>query len=163
MKLFLMKVFVIFLSLFFLGACAGRPEFQKLEKGPPSIQPTPAKLQKTQKKSLPSNPRAYYYFLLSQLKLGEGKVDEAIKDLKEAIARDTKEPSLRVELATLHVTKGLLNEATEECKPALLDDPDFLPAHLLLGGLYSILKKYPLAIASYNKVLEIDPHHRQSN
>ena len=136
-----MRAFVISLSLFFLGACAGRPEFQKLEKGPPSIQPIPAKLQKTQKKSLPSNPLAYYYFLLSQLKLGEGKVDEAIKDLKEAIARNIKEPSLHVELATLYIHKGLLNEAIEECKTALLDDPDYLPAHLLLGGLYSILKK----------------------
>ena len=142
--------------------CAGRQEFQKLEKGTPSIQPTPTKLQKTQKKTLSSNPLAYYYFLLSQFKLKDGKVDEAIEDLKDAIARDIKEPSLHVELATLYIHKGLLNEAIEECKTALLYDPDHLPAHLLLGGLYSILKKYPLAIASYKKVLEIDPQHRES-
>src|SRR4030043_2107194 len=158
MKFFL----VISLSLFFLVACAGRPEIQKLEKGPSSIQPIPTNLQKTQKKSLPSNPLAYYYFLLSQLKLGEGKVDEAIKDLKEEIARDAKEPSLYVELATLYIHKGLLNEAIEECKTALLYNPDDVPAHLLLGGLYSILKKVPLAITSYKKVLEIDPQNRES-
>src|SRR4030043_195180 len=86
MKLFLMKVFVISLSLFFLGACAGIPVFQKREKGAPPVQPNPTKLQKTQKKTLPSNPLAYYYFLLSQLKLREGKVDEAIEALKEVTA-----------------------------------------------------------------------------
>ena len=133
MKRPFIKVFVIFSSLFFLGACAGRPEFQKREKDTFSSKPTPITLEETQRKSPASNPRAYYFFLLSQLKLRDGKVDEAIKALKEAIARDAKEPSLHVELATLYIQKGLLNEAIEECNTALLDDPDHLPAHLLLG------------------------------
>jgi tetratricopeptide (TPR) repeat protein len=162
MKPFLTKVFVVSLSLFLLGACAGRPKFQKQEKDTLTFQPASTKLQKTQEKTPLSNPLAYYYFLLSQLTLRDGKVDEAIEDLKEAIVRDAKEPSLHVELATLYIHKGLLNEAIEECKTALLYDPDHLPAHSLLGGLYSILKKYPLAIASYKKVLEIDPQHQES-
>ena len=106
-----MKIFVVFLSLLLLEACAGRPKFQKQEKDTLSIQPTPTKVQKTQKKTLPSNPLAYYYFLRSQIRLRDGKVDEAIEDLKEAIARDAKEPSLHVELATLYIHKGLLNVA----------------------------------------------------
>jgi tetratricopeptide (TPR) repeat protein len=162
MKKFLLKIFVIFLSLFLLGACAGKQEFQKKEKGGASVPLAPRKLQKTQGKTLSSNPLAYYHFLLSQFKLKEGKVDEAMEDLKEAIARDIREPSLHVELATLYIHKGLLNEAIEECKNGLLYDPDHLPAHLLLGGIYSILKKTPLAIAAYEKVLEINPLHRES-
>ena len=73
MKRFLSKIFVIFLSLFLLGACAGKQGFQKLEKGAPSVQLAPRKLQKTQRKTLSSSPLAYYHFLLSQFKLREGK------------------------------------------------------------------------------------------
>ena len=108
MKRLLMKIFAMLLFLLLLGACAGRQEFQKLEKGTPSLQPTPTKLQKTQKKTLSSSPLAYYYFLLSQFKLKDGKVDEAIQDLKDAIACDIKEPSLHVELATLYIHKCLI-------------------------------------------------------
>src|SRR4030065_2100653 len=145
MKRFSMKIFVIFilLSLFLCGACAGRQEFQKQEKGAPSVPLAPKRLQKTQEKTLSSNPLAYYHFLLSQFKLKGGKVDGAMEDLKEEISLDTREPSLHVELATLYIHKGLLNEAVEECKTAILHDPDHLPAHLLLGAIYSILKKNP--------------------
>ncbi|MBM4347659.1 MAG: hypothetical protein FJ107_05945, partial [Deltaproteobacteria bacterium] len=56
------------------------------------------------KKTLPPpKPRAYYHFLRSQLKLREGKLDEAIGELREAIAHDDKEPSLRVDLASLYI------------------------------------------------------------
>src|SRR4030043_922100 len=95
-------LFVIFSSLCFLGACAGRPEFQKTAKDTFPSEPAPINLEETQKKSPPSNPRAYYFFLLSQLKSREGTVDAAIEDLKQAVARDAKEPSLHVELATLY-------------------------------------------------------------
>ncbi|MGZ3525735.1 MAG: tetratricopeptide repeat protein, partial [Thermodesulfobacteriota bacterium] len=137
----LKKILIISLSFSFLGGCAGRPQFQKQEREALPGQPTPAKTQKIQK-TLVSNPVAYYDFVLSQLKLGDGKVDEAIEDLKSAITRDVSEPSLHIELATLYIQKGLLDEAVQECKTALVDDPDDLPAHLLLGGIYSIQKKY---------------------
>jgi len=67
-------------------------------------------------------------------------MDEAIKHLKDAISKDKKQPSLHVELATLYVHKGLLDDAVEECKKALLYDPNILTAHLMLGGIYSSLK-----------------------
>jgi len=113
-KQLLSRIFVMSLSLFFLGACAGRAPFQEREKDIFSLRPTRTNLEETQEKPPSSNPLAYYYFLLSQLKLREGKVDAAIEDLKEAIAQDAQEPSLHVELATLYIQKGLLNEAIEE-------------------------------------------------
>ena len=76
--------------LSFLGSCSGGHEFQKLEEGTPSVEPAAIKVQKTGIKTSPSHPLAYYYFLLSQSKLREGKVDEAIEDLKEAIAYEGK-------------------------------------------------------------------------
>ncbi|HUL20224.1 MAG TPA: hypothetical protein VLZ10_02140, partial [Thermodesulfobacteriota bacterium] len=76
MRRFLIHVFVLSLSLLFLWACAGRSDIQRSdEEALPSL---PRNLEQTQRKSSPSNPRAYYFFLLSQLKLRDGKVDEAI-------------------------------------------------------------------------------------
>ena len=134
---FLKKILIISLFFSFAGGCAGGPPLQKQEKEALSVQLTPTKVQRIQK-PLVSNPAAYYYFVLSQLKLGEGKVDEAIEDLKSAITRDAKEPSLHVELATLYIQKGLLDEAVDEWISALVDNPDYLPALLLLGGIYSM-------------------------
>ncbi len=150
------SVLSVVLSLALLGACA---DVQKAQ------QPRPVPIRQVQQgqvKAPPSNPSAYYYFLLSQFKLKDGKIDEAIEDLKTAISYEDKDPSLHVELATLYIHKGFLNDAIEECKTALINDPDLLSAHLLLGGIYTSLKKNRLAIESYNRAIEIDARHRET-
>ena len=151
--------FSLLLSLSLLGACAG---VQKSQQPQPGRVQQASPVQPVQVKTPPVNPSSYYYFILSQFKLKEGKIDEAIEDLKTAIRYEDKDPSLHVELATLYVHKRQLNEAVEECQAALARDPNFLPAHMLLGGIYSALKKNPEAIASYRKVIEIDPRNRDS-
>ena len=161
MNLLVRKLLTFILSSLIFLSCSGKQELRK-DRVMLSIQPSQAKLQTPQAKGPPPNPLAYYHFLLSQAKLKEGKLDEAIEDLKLAITYDEKEPSLHVELATLYIHKGLLSEAIEECNNALSHDPDHLLAHLLLGGIYSTLKKNHLAIESYKKVLEIDPRHLES-
>ncbi|HJX60782.1 MAG TPA: tetratricopeptide repeat protein, partial [Thermodesulfobacteriota bacterium] len=129
-KLRLLLWYSLFLSFLLLVACAGLQRMEPSGPGSPSSQTVPFV---SPKKTSP-NPLAYYPFLLAQLKLKEGKMDEAIKHLKDAISKDKKEPSLHVELATLYVHKGLLDDAVEECKKALLYDPNTLNAHLMLGG-----------------------------
>jgi tetratricopeptide (TPR) repeat protein len=141
MEFHIKQLLPIVLSVALLGACAGVPKAQQPKAEPLSRQAVQVKSQK----KAPPNSLAYYHFLLSQSKLEEGKIDEAMEDLKRAIAYDEKEPSLHVELATLYIHKGLLNEAIEECKVALTHDPNDLSAQLLLGGIYSSLKKNPLA------------------
>ena len=66
MKPFFLKLLSVFLSLLLLGACAGSPQFQKQEKDPVSFHPTPAKVQETQKKALPSNPLDSMFACLSE-------------------------------------------------------------------------------------------------
>ena len=151
----------LFIPLFFLfcGACSGPQKIQVAESGP--VPPKPVVAQ-SNVRSAPSNPRAYYYFILSQLQLREGKLEEGTSSLKEAIKYDPKEPSLHVQLARLYVFTGSLNEAVEECKLALAHDPHSLSAYLLLGGIYTSLKKTKLAIESYQKAIEMDPTNRES-
>jgi tetratricopeptide (TPR) repeat protein len=148
----------LLLSFSLLAGCAGVPKAQRLKPEPNS----PQTLQVKSPKKTPPNPLAYYHFLLSQFQLKEGKLDEAIEEIKQAISYDEKDPLLRVELATLYIHKGLLNDAIEECKTALIHDPDHLAAHLLSGGIYTSLKKNLLAIESYKRAIQIDPQHRES-
>src|SRR4030065_2963949 len=98
-----------------------------------------------------TDPSAYYHFLSSQLLLKEGKLDQAIQELRQAIRYDEEEPILHVELATLYIHKGLLDEAVKECEVALSFDPDDEAAHLMLGAIYTSLRKNDLAIESYKK------------
>ncbi len=136
MRPFVGRSLSVLLSIVILTSCASA---QKVDPSTPQPVPSPSVKESLQKKAPPPKPRAYYHFLLSQLKLREGKLDEAIEELREAIAHDEKEPSLRVELASLYIYKGLMNEAIEECQAAVRVDPLHLTAHLLLGGVYSSL------------------------
>ena len=125
------------LTVLLLGSCAKAQEIRQAGS-PVSVQ--------GRAKPTPANPNAAYYYLLSQLELKEGKIDEAIEDLKRAVSYEEKDPFLRVELATLYIHRGLLDEAVTECEAALASDPRNLSAYFLLGGIYSSQKKTQLAI-----------------
>src|SRR4030042_195787 len=158
MNFFCKQLLSLLLSVFLLVGCTGIPKAQP-QKSEPLSPPT---LQVKFQKMTPTNPLAYYHFLLSQFQLKEGKLDEAIEEIKQTISYDEKDPLLRVELATLYIYKGLLNDAIEECQTALIYDPNLLSAHLLLGGIYTSFKKNRLAIESYNRAIKIDAQHRES-
>ena len=78
-----LRKLVFSLILVFLAACSGPKTVRLAESEPAPAKPPPVKTSYV--KSSPANPRAYYYFLLSQFKLREGKLEEGISDLKEAI------------------------------------------------------------------------------
>jgi len=154
-----MKPFLaIFLSIAMMAPIMGCQQFLRESM----VAASQSVLEKKTPTKPPPDPLAYYHYLVSRLKLSEGKIDDAIHQLKITITYDAKEPTLHVELATLYIHKGRMEEAIEECKTALHYDPDYLSAHLLLGGVYSSLRKTPQAIESYQKALKIDPHHRDT-
>src|SRR4030042_4061883 len=130
MKSSFSKSLFILLSVILLTACVSA---QKMNQ--PTLHPLSqsTKEDSFQKNIPPPKPLAYFHFLRSQLKLNEGKIDEAIGELREAIASDGKEPTLHVELASLYIYKGLLNEAIEEGNEALRYAPKHLIAHPRLG------------------------------
>src|SRR4030067_2052984 len=88
----------VLLSIVLPASCASA---QKVDPSTPQAVPSSPVKESPPKKLPPPKPRAYYHFLLSQLNLREGKLDEAIEELREAITHDQKEPSLRVDLASL--------------------------------------------------------------
>jgi len=55
------------------------------------------------------------------------------------------------------VTLKQYNEATEALQKATAEDPIFWEAYFLLADLYRVQHKYPLAVKSYKKVIELNP------
>ncbi len=92
MKLKFNQIVIIILSLLLFGNCSGGYEFRKASEITPS--PILTEKEKPRKRTLSSSPSAYYHFLLSQMKLKEGKLDESIEHLKKALSEDEKEPFL---------------------------------------------------------------------
>ncbi|MCK5554461.1 MAG: tetratricopeptide repeat protein, partial [Deltaproteobacteria bacterium] len=106
-----------------------------------------------------------YHYILAQLKRHEGDLDGTIDEFKQAITYDPKSALLHVELAKLYIQKDdedLIDDAIAECKKALSINRNFVPARIVLGGLYTSIKKSSLAIEQYRKVLRIDPENQQA-
>lgn len=93
-----------------------------------------------------------------------GKYAEAIAVLQRAILMV---PDLRgvylytnLGIAFLYAGKPARAEAAFLMETAL--NPDYLEAHLNLGNLYTVSRRYNDAIYEYNRVLITDPNHRES-
>src|SRR5262249_47257239 len=65
----------------------------------------------------------------------KGKLDEAIKALREAIRLEPKEAEAHYNLANVLSQKGLLDEAGDEFRLAVHFDPNLAEAHCNLGQL----------------------------
>jgi tetratricopeptide (TPR) repeat protein len=89
---------------------------------------------------------ASYYFLLARFYEGEGKVDDAVAALKQAIAVDPKSAEVRAELAALYARQDRAREAVEAAEQALTIDPKNREANRILGSVLA-------ATADQKKVL----------
>jgi len=78
--------------------------------------------------------------------LREGKLPQAIRDLRFAISLDPNNAEIRLALAEAYRLRGLLAEAEHELKEALAIDGSFQKAHLTLSALYIQLARYDDAI-----------------
>lgn len=82
---------------------------------------------------------AAYYFLLAQHLEDEGKIDEAIAALKQALALEPKSAELRAELAGLYARQNRAVEALTTAEEALTFDPANREANRLIGSIYTAL------------------------
>jgi tetratricopeptide (TPR) repeat protein len=78
--------------------------------------------------------------------LREGKLPQAIRDLRFAIGLDPNNAEIRLALAEAYRLRGLFAEAEHELKEALAIDASFQKAHLTLSALYIQLARYEDAI-----------------
>ncbi|MBI2565044.1 tetratricopeptide repeat protein [Candidatus Woesearchaeota archaeon] len=98
----------------------------------------------------PTNPNAMEFkkIIEGQASLNPvSKNEEAMKHLKKAEE---------------YFTQKKLNEAIEEYKKAIKEDPEFSTAYLYLGDAYYVLKNYDEAIIWFSKAIEKDPKNKRS-
>ena len=92
-----------------------------------------------------------------------GRKDEALEQLKEAIAH-------KPDFATAHYNLGNLledlkqyDEAEEEYREAIRVDPDLAEAHSNLGVLLKYLKRYDEAEEEYREAIRADPDYAKAH
>ena len=86
----------------------------------------------------PQDSAAYYFLVARQLE-DEGKTDEAIAALKQALTLEPKSAELRAELAGLYARQNRAVEALTTAEEALTFDPANREANRLVGSIYTAL------------------------
>src|SRR5690606_24381044 len=89
--------------------------------------------------------------------LDQGKVEEALALLQEAVRLDPRYAPARNKLGVCYVRQG--EPARGELLAAIESDPRFAPAYSNLGNLHQEAGRLEEAVAAYRRALEIDPDY----
>lgn len=92
----------------------------------------------------------------------EGKNEEAIAELKKAIADNTANVEVYYKLACAYYDEELTDDAIQTYKKTLEMDPKHVEAHYDLGLIYIDEEMYDSGIKELQKVLELDPQHEDA-
>ncbi len=120
---------------------------------------------------LPAQPSdqaaSYYHFSLAKLYEGDRQFQDAIKEYEKAVELDPDSAQLRFEFGRALIQASEIRRGVQELEKSIeLDSQNFRP-HLLLGqvqrryvesGNGAMLDK---AIASFQRVLELEPNHAE--
>jgi tetratricopeptide (TPR) repeat protein len=109
-----------------------------------------------------SNQQAEYHFSIAQGYSNEGETDKAIEEYKLALIFDPNSALLHARLSAEFIKKGMLSSAMESAKEAVRQDPNFVDARLILGGLYSAVHENQSAVEEYDRVLKMDPKNEEA-
>ncbi len=99
----------------------------------------------------------YYYFLLSQIKLNENNLKQAILLLDMAVKYDPQSSFLKKELAVLYMYNNDITASIKKLEEIFKIDENYVEGLILYGNIQKSMKNYEKAIAIYEKVLKIDP------
>ena len=140
------------LAIVFIALVAGCAH---VTEPPPAALPEAARVEETappsvaelEEEEVTPPAEALYHYVVGRTKVSAGDWEGAIQAYEQAIAVDNQSPLLYVELASLYLGKGRIEEAMGVCRNALILDPDYLSAHYLLGGVYSAMGRYREAIS----------------
>jgi tetratricopeptide (TPR) repeat protein len=86
-----------------------------------------------------------------------GLIDEAMKELREAIKIDPELSDAHWILGRALVWEGNIDEGIEELQKAIRIDPECIGAHFYLGDAYDQNGKTDEAIKEFREVIRIDP------
>jgi serine/threonine-protein kinase len=111
-------------------------------------------------------PGAYELYLqgLGYLRRGASSADDAVALFRDAIAHDSGYALAYAGLCEAFVTKRdgtrdnkWLEPARENCATSLKLNPNFAPAHIMLGAIYRRTNRLEEAVREYNRALALDP------
>jgi tetratricopeptide (TPR) repeat protein len=116
--------------------------------------------------TVPKEDKALFYYYYAQAAFGSAQFDRYLELLEEAIKLDPKAyKATRVDaylaVADQYNQAGKLDKYIEFLAKAVDESPQMGSLHLKLGYAYEEAQKYPLAIAQWRMVLDIEPDHPQ--
>ena len=101
------------------------------------------------------SPLAYEHYLRAQLAAADGRSEEALDQLRRALAFDDS-AYLRTRLAEELLALGRIDEARDQAEMALRLDPGLAEAYIDLGRIHLRLGEEAAAEAAFRRALEID-------
>lgn len=105
--------------------------------------------------------RALFHYSRFTLLAGEGKSEEALAALLEAIRLDPENEALRFDLADYYLELGQEKQAVRTIEDVLIRNPASVGAHLRLGNAYLTTRRPALAVPHYRRILDIQPDNEQ--
>jgi len=116
--------------------------------------------------TVPEDDEALFYFYYAQSAFGVGKFEEYLSLLDKAIECDEEAYGATRGDAYLLVAEqfnqqGELEKYIEYLGKAVQESPRTASLHLKLGNAYQETRQYPLAIAQWQMVLDLEPEHAQ--
>jgi tetratricopeptide (TPR) repeat protein len=103
------------------------------------------------------------FYSLSVLKKNDKDYDGAVAILKKGIEANPRDKDLRGELINTYIAANKLNDALEDLKQMVANDPKNVTNTLNLGILYDNSGNKEEAFKYYNKVLELEPTNYDCN
>lgn len=97
--------------------------------------------------------KARAYALRSRLNESEGRIDEALKDLRIAVNQNPKELEILQNLATFQLRHEMYEDAEETCMEMLQVMPMYPGAEMILGRIELARGQKDKALARFNKVI----------
>lgn len=94
--------------------------------------------------------------------LSSGRMDEAIRELRQAIALNPGSAVPHSNLGIAYDGKGWIDRAIEEFKAAIRIEPEYANAHYNLGVAYMKKGAHDKAIEEFEITLRLDPAHFQA-
>jgi len=110
--------------------------------------------------TLAKNPECWLgYYNLGTTLGKEGKLDDAITDLQQAVALNPNFTKARTNLGLALLRKGRTDEALEQVQMALRINPNYAEAQNTMGGILFQKGQIEQAIPYFQKALEISPNY----
>lgn len=139
----------VFIVLAVTAGCAGRiPEI-----------PKPTMVRSFHGTLVPGyyvSPAAYQHYLMAQLAASDGRSQEAVDELRQAIASDAASPYLRTRLGEELLVLGRLDEAREEIDAALHLDAQFPEGWVAMSRVKQRAGDPTAAEAALKRAIEVD-------